>query len=115
MDAAEVRAAEEALLTSATRHDAARLTELLHPDFVEVGRSGRLWNREDIIAALLDETDRPTPHTDEWEVHQVAADVILATFRVVGRQRESRHASVWVLHEGRPRLRYHQGTFIADA
>lgn len=114
MDGAKVRAAEEELLTSATRHDAARLRELLHPDFVEVGRSGRRWTREDIIAALLEEKDRPTPRTDEWEVREVAADVILVTFRVEGRERSSRHASMWIVHEGKPRLRYHQGTFVAD-
>lgn len=115
MDAANVRAAEEELLTSATRHDAERLAELLHPDFEEVGRSGRRWNREEIIAALLQEPDRPTPRTDEWDVQSVAPDVILVTFRVEGRERASRHASVWVRDEGQPRLRYHQGTFVADA
>ncbi|TQJ30625.1 DUF4440 domain-containing protein [Microbacterium sp. SLBN-146] len=115
MDAADVRAAEEELLTSATRHDAERLAELLHPDFEEVGRSGRRWNRADIIAALLQESDRPTPRTDEWDVQGIAPDVVLATFRVEGRERASWHASIWVLFEGKPRLRYHQGTFVADA
>ena len=111
-----IRTAELELLASSTRADAARLRRLLHPEFLEIGRSGQRWTREDIIAALGAEDQRPTPETDEWEFSQLAPHLFLVTYRIrsgtpldSGTPR-SRHASVWDTSTGQPRLRFHQGT-----
>lgn len=61
-----VKAAELELLSNATRHSAVRAAELLHPDFVEIGRSGRRWTRDETIAALAEEDEHAEPETDEW-------------------------------------------------
>lgn len=50
-----VRAAELSLLGPDVRGDGARLRSILHPDFVEIGRSGRRWTRDEIIDALVQE------------------------------------------------------------
>ncbi|MCC3268613.1 nuclear transport factor 2 family protein [Arthrobacter gengyunqii] len=111
-----IRTAELELLASSTRVDAARLRRLLHPEFLEIGRSGQRWTREDIIAALGAEDQRPTPETDEWEFSQLAPHLFLVTYRIrsgipldSGTPR-SRHSSVWDTSTGQPRLRFHQGT-----
>ncbi|KAA9086964.1 nuclear transport factor 2 family protein [Microbacterium radiodurans] len=62
---AVVRAAEIDLLSSDTRHDARRVRSLLHPDFREIGRSGRMWTRSDVLIELLEEPARRTPETDD--------------------------------------------------
>ena len=46
-------AAERQLLDPVVRGDAESLEALLHPDFVEFGSSGRVWDRASTIAALV--------------------------------------------------------------
>ena len=41
---------ELALLTPEVRGSADQLEELLDPDFGEIGKSGRLWTRDEMIA-----------------------------------------------------------------
>ena len=107
-----IQTAELELLESSTRGNAARVRELLHPDFVEIGRSGRRWTREEVIEALGREDKRPVPDTDEWDFTQLAPHLVLATYRIRSGTRQSRHASVWDTSAAAPRLRYHQGTVI---
>lgn len=71
-----VKAAELALLDSAVRRDPERVRELLHPDFVEIGRSGRRWTMNATIAALEAETSRIEPETDEWVFNEVSPSLI---------------------------------------
>jgi hypothetical protein len=40
---------EKALLTLVARRDESLLTNLLAPDFVEIGQSGRRWSRAEMI------------------------------------------------------------------
>jgi len=111
--ASDPQLAEAELLTSAVRHDPDRVRALLAPDFVEIGRSGQLWDRESVIAALADEAPRPTPATDQWEMTQLTADLVLVTYVVHDLAGDSRHASVWQTDGDQPRLRFHQGTPLA--
>lgn len=47
---------EQELLTPATRHNAARLRQLLAAEFEEVGASGRVFHREEITHLLSQES-----------------------------------------------------------
>ncbi|MCZ4066611.1 DUF4440 domain-containing protein [Microbacterium sp. H37-C3] len=102
--------AERDLLTSAVRQDARRLRELIHPDFTEIGRSGRLWTRSDLLVELLEEATRDTPHTDEWVIQRLDVDTVLVTYRLIAGTRISRHSSVWATSGDALALRFHQGT-----
>jgi hypothetical protein len=113
MDLPTLRAAEEELLTSATRHDQDRLRELLHPEFFEIGRWGKRWSRDEIVAALANEATRSPVTTSDWEYSEMAPGVALVSYAVHGAGRDSRHSSVWVSTDEKPQLRFHQGTFIA--
>lgn len=112
MEFSVVRAAEEELLTSSTRHDQSRLLEILHPDFVEIGRSGRRWTRDEIVAALADEAEHGTPSTDEWKFTELGPDFALVTYVIRDINGDSRHSSIWTSTENRMQLLFHQGTFI---
>jgi ribonuclease HI len=114
MDLSTLRSLDEELLRSATRHDSARLNELLHPHFTEIGRSGRQWSREEIVAALATEDARLPVATGDWEVSELATDVVLVCYTVHGADGDSRHSSVWVATDDQPQLRFHQGTRIAE-
>lgn len=108
--ASRVRDAERDLLSSVVRQDARRLRELIHPDFTEIGRSGRLWTRSDLLVELVEEPTRQTPETDEWVVQRLDVDTVLVTYRVIAADRVSRHSSVWATAGESLALRFHQGT-----
>ncbi|NKX52059.1 DUF4440 domain-containing protein, partial [Arthrobacter deserti] len=104
-----VLALEEELLRPETRDDFGRMAMLLHPDFAEIGESGRLWTREDIINAL-----RPEPAADSeldlLAVERLSEESILVTYRSRGRNGSSLRSSLWLREAGRWRLHFHQGT-----
>lgn len=77
-----LKAAELDLMTSSTRRNSPRVRALLHEDFVEIGRSGRRWTREDVVAALAEEDGLPAPEVDEWKFVSWPPALVLATYRV---------------------------------
>ena len=98
---------EQRLLDPAVRADPVQVGALLHPEFSEVGRSGRVWDRASTLAALAQDPAVSQEHTD-FVAHRVTADVVLVRFRGAdGTQRSSwwvrDPALGWV-------MRYHQGT-----
>lgn len=109
---AAVKDAEVALLDPEVRRDPARVSALLHPAFAEIGRSGALWTREQVVAALADEVGRPQPTTDQWEFRQQGPDLVLVTYRITTSSGRSRHSSLWDIAAATPCLRFHQGTVV---
>ncbi|MFN8184485.1 MAG: nuclear transport factor 2 family protein [Candidatus Nanopelagicales bacterium] len=99
---------ERHLLDPAVRADAEALAQLLHPDFTEIGASGRRWNRAQVISALVAEPhcsqDLRDLHTDE-----LAYGIAMVTYDLDG----TRRMSLWVKEVTRWYLRYHQGTPIS--
>lgn len=112
-DLAEVVRREQALLDPALRAEGARVEELLHPDFVEHGASGRVWDRASMVAALAEDPAVAGPAGD-FVATALADDVVLLTYRVGG-PRGSLRSSVWVRDDGAGwRVRFHQGTRVAS-
>ncbi len=105
-----VEDAEIALLTSGTRLDHLKVDRMLHVDFVEIGRSGRRWSREEILSGLAAEDARETPATDEWRFNLLAPGLVLVTYRLTSGGRSSRHSSIWDVSGVVPTMRFHQGT-----
>ena len=106
---AEVIRLEKFLLDPALRASSDDVRALLHPDFVEFGASGQVWDRESIVAALSSD---PAVSGDSTDLSAVllADDVVLLTYRITG-ERGSLRSSVWVRgRAGGWRLRFHQGT-----
>ena len=107
-DEERVIALERDLLSDDVRTDPAAVAALLHPDWMEVGRSGRLWGREDILAAIAPLTAPVT--LDVVSVTRVADDVVLLVWRASTEQRITLRSSVWVRDGADWRQRFHQGT-----
>ena len=114
---------ERELLGPETRGDAARMHSLLAEEFCEVGSSGRVFGREEIVALLQKEPAGRFLMEDAVAAF-VAESVILVTYRAVrvsereqgaGESRaESLRSSLWVLREGRWRMLFHQGTLASS-
>lgn len=105
---------ELALLSPAVRRSKARLEALLHADFREVGASGRLWTRDEIIALLTaEEADDDEPiEAVEVDVRGITPEVVLVTFVTDPGGRAARRSSLWRLEGGRWRMLHHQGTLL---
>lgn len=104
---------EESLYRPLTRFDPEYMEELLASDFVEMGSSGRIWARHQIIrtqpvpiAAKL-----PLP---EFGVHLVTDEVALVTYRTemgVDFKEAANRSSIWRRgRDGTWKLVFHQGT-----
>ncbi|TDO56835.1 hypothetical protein EV651_112222 [Kribbella sp. VKM Ac-2571] len=115
----EVRTAVEAelrLLLPQVR-GSAEVDVLLDPEFVEVGASGRLWDRAAIVAALASGEITDADPIEAYEVAGVrlADDLVHVTY--VSRRTGGtpvRRSSIWRRTDGTWRLYYHQGTPTAD-
>jgi len=100
---------ERRLLTPAARADASELSTLLHPEFEEIGESGRLWDRDTVIQSLTAEpVDGGT--IEPLSTTRVASDAILLAYRAASIAGDSLRSSLWLRIDGRWRLRFHQGT-----
>jgi hypothetical protein len=110
-DLAEVTRLEQLLLDPALRADPAQVAALLHPEFVEHGASGRVWNRDAMVGALSSDPAVAGAGADFVAV-KLAPDVVLLTYRVLG-PTGSLRSSVWVRDDGAGwRVRFHQGTRV---
>jgi ribonuclease HI len=107
-DEERVVALERDLLSDEVRSDPATVAALLHPDWTEIGRSGRLWTREELLSVIAPLTEPVT--LDTVAVSRVDETTILLLWRSVGDQRSTLRSSLWVRDGGGWRQRFHQGT-----
>lgn len=109
-DEEQVVELERSLLRSAVRADPGAVDRLLHPAWQEIGASGRLWSRTEILAEI-----GPLPeevHLDVQSVERVGPDAVLLVWRSLSGsgRRTALRSSLWVRTPGGWRQRFHQGT-----
>ncbi len=109
-----------ALETALARRDPSTvpggLAALLDADFVELGASGRRWDR----AATIAELDRPPGGAltlDEFAVERLGEGIVLVTYQsfettAPGGRREVRRLSIWIRRGRHWRIRFHQGALV---
>jgi ribonuclease HI len=86
-------------------------------NFVEIGASGRHWQRREIVEALrADPGERP--RVRDLAVHALSPDAVLITYRAESstpEQGASLRASLWLRDAHGWRMRFHQGTPAAQS
>ena len=98
-----------------------RLEELLHPDFHEVGRSGRRYTRQTVMAWLAAQQDPPSVQAWGYALSELADGCALLTYQSAHRAadgtrvEETHRASIWRRCGHAWQLFYHQGTPTAGA
>jgi ribonuclease HI len=106
-DEEHVVALERSLLTDEVRTDRAAVAALLHPDWQEIGRSGRLWTRE----AILEEIGPIEPvDVEVVSVDRIGPDTILLLWRTSTGERSTLRSTLWLRTGGQWQARFHQGT-----
>lgn len=116
----KLQALEVELHHPGVRCSCERLNQLLHPQFHEVGRSGRAYNRETIVNFLSKQETQPAVVSEEFSVAELGPGVALLTYRSAHLENgnilvnHTLRSSVWVLTDAGWQLRYHQGTAAAE-
>lgn len=112
----ELRALEEQLLQPSTRKDPATLSNLIADDFLEVGASGRVYDRAAILTALASEPPAPPALLTHFSARSLAEGVVLITYRATRRSisgepiTTAQRSSIWVHRDSRWQITFHQGT-----
>lgn len=105
---------ERALLDPAIRADRARLDDLIAEDFLEIGASGAVFGKADVLAGLPGESG-VAYEALPMRVQRIGADVARVLYAVRreadGEVRRSLRSSWWRLDaDGCWRMVFHQGT-----
>ncbi len=89
---------------------------LLHSDFLEYGRSGTRYTRDDILREVSAESILPVVHAQNFDLVVLAENVALLTYLSAQADAEGnlgRHtlrSSLWVRTDVGWQMRFHQGT-----
>ncbi|WNJ89004.1 DUF4440 domain-containing protein [Bosea sp. 685] len=114
-----LRELEERLLMSQARASRADVMALLADDFVEFGRSGRIYDKYQTMEALAGETDQDASverTARDFRVCLLAEGVALLTYRSMRRSTvdeievHSLRSSIWKLIDDSWQMVFHQGT-----
>jgi hypothetical protein len=84
------------------------LMSLIAEDFVEFGKSGRVWTARSMREVLEGLPAEPVT-IDDFEAAEMADGVVLVTYSTPGPPSVLR-SSIWVRRDGRWLVRFHQGT-----
>ncbi len=112
----ELRALETEMHVTETRRNRHRMEALLHPEFVEFGRSGTRYSRADILNEFGPNSGLPAIHSENFNVTVLAEGVALLTYlsaHVDARGKLHKctlRSSVWVRTDAGWQMRFHQGT-----
>jgi ribonuclease HI len=116
MDAAETIHALEVALA---RRDVDALPggydAVLDDGFVEVGQSGRVWTRDEMLMALAASPPDSSVELVEFTADELAPTAWLARFDTIVQGVRYHRSSIWIRSGDRFRMRYHQGTRARDA
>ncbi|MFN7091986.1 MAG: DUF4440 domain-containing protein [Allorhizobium sp.] len=94
---------------------------LLADEFIEFGRSGRVYNKAVTIEALAAEDvsgPAATPKVSAFSVNRLSPDVVLVTYKSIREPTESQEgrqtlrSSIYRHQDGRWQIIFHQGTPI---
>nr|WP_263312865.1 DUF4440 domain-containing protein [Mammaliicoccus sp. Marseille-Q6498] len=96
-------------LKAENRHDKEKIMNLLHDDFKEIGKSGRIFNKSDFTNAEL--------HTFNFEIDEFKADkiqkgIVLVTYRLNNKTDNivTNRSTLWIRNNSEWKMRFHQGT-----
>lgn len=107
---------EQQLHCLKTRNQQRVVDGLLHDTFFEIGRSGRRYNRAQVVDALINDAPGDEIHAENFAVTVLNEDCALLTYRSFTRDaqgeiaRPTLRASVWIKTDKGWQMQFHQGT-----
>ncbi|AEV39509.1 hypothetical protein PSE_5007 [Pseudovibrio sp. FO-BEG1] len=100
---------EKQLLDPAVRRVRKKLERLLHVDFVEIGASGRTYDRQQVLDELPAEAHGyPTRTIEGFQIRELGEGLVQVFYDIA--ENGTRRTSIWMFAGHRWRMIYHQGT-----
>jgi hypothetical protein len=102
-----------------TRMSPQQVSDLLADEFLEYGKSGRVFNKQSTVDALAGEgksASDSVPQVADFSATSLSGDVVLVTYRSVRvadeatMSAETLRSSIWKRRSGRWQMVFHQGT-----
>ena len=97
---------ETSLHRRSVRNSPDAVAALLSDDFVEFGRSGRVYDKLRTVELLSGDDNELMPEVRDFQVRPLSHYVVLVTYRSGFALR----SSIWRLSAGKWRMAFHQGT-----
>ena len=108
-----LRKLEEELWRQETRFDVPYMKKVMSEDFIEFGRSGRIYDRSDCLDSPSQVIDAVLPLPD-FTVRMITKNVAQVTYNSEvtydGAVQYGRRSSIWVRSGASWVLKFHQGT-----
>ncbi len=107
---------EEEIHASVVHVNATRLDALLHEDFLEFGRSGKTYTKQDIMVQLSGSESHLPLLANHFELRRLSEHIALLTYRSANQltdgtlDRFTLRTSVWEESTLGWQMRFHQGT-----
>ena len=113
---AQIIGLEKRLHSPELRRDPSLAGALLSAEFRELGSSGRIWSREEVVKAIGSEVPLRIESRD-YRCQLLTPELVLLTYtsrtlRDSAPAREALRSSLWRLEGGEWRALFHQGTPI---
>jgi hypothetical protein len=111
-----LRTLEVTLHQPEVRSNSERLDRLLHERFRELGRSGQIYTKAEILSEFTREPQTYEVWSQDFQVEPLSEDVALLTYRSAHinsageLERHTNRMSLWQLTERGWQMRFHQGT-----
>ncbi len=100
---------ENQLLDPSVRGSLQQLELLLHEDFIEIGASGRTYDRAQVLDELPSEAaDYPVRTIENVCFRKLSEELVQVFYSIA--ENETQRTSIWKLEGGQWSMIYHQGT-----
>lgn len=113
----QIKFLERQLHSTAVRSDLNKFKMLLHDDFKEIGRSGKIYNKSDVLNQLDEHKNPSEIISEEFQYRLLSETIVLVTYRSYQRFNLNQshlalRSSVWIFNQDRWQMIFHQGTPI---
>ena len=110
---------ETALHQPSVRNNREEVSRLLHPDFVEVGKTGITYHFDDVLEEMNDDSE-PVIHSQDFLCVTLKPSVQLLLYKTALQDQQggyfdyAKRSSVWTFSGESWQLIYHQGTLCPE-
>jgi hypothetical protein len=109
----EIATLERQLLDPAQRANAAFVEHVLAADFTEIGQSGRVYDKQAMLAQIRETPGLGGSRTlSDFSAREIGPDLVLAMYRIV--ETRTTRSSIWRKTAGGWEMVFNQGTRSTD-
>ncbi len=99
---------EKKLLTHLTRHSENQLNELIDEGFIEIGKSGKVYDKTSAIQVLMLAPNEDVSEFSDLIAKQLSSDTVLVTYKTEGGK--VTRSSIWLRENSKWKIVFHQAS-----